>query len=99
MNHRSDFSNAPWHKSTRSGSAGCVEVATLKGVVGVRDSKDCQGPILVFRFDEWNAFLAGVRDGEFDIDSIILGRFLSDDQSPSPCRLQMPTTELTEPYL
>jgi hypothetical protein len=69
MNHMSDFSNAVWHKSTRSGNAGCVEIATLECVVGVRDSKDRQGPVLVFRFDEWNAFLAGVRDGEFDLPS------------------------------
>jgi Domain of unknown function (DUF397) len=68
MNDVSDFSNAVWHKSTRSGDGGCVEVATREPVVGVRDSKDRQGPVLVFRFDEWNAFLAGVRDGEFNID-------------------------------
>jgi hypothetical protein len=67
MNHVLDFSNAAWHKSSRSGGGACVEVATLQRVVGVRDSKDRQGPILVFRFDEWNAFLAGVRDGEFDL--------------------------------
>ena len=67
MNYMSDFSNAVWYKSARSGDVGCVEVATLERVVGVRDSKDRQGPVLVFRFDEWNAFLAGVRDGEFDL--------------------------------
>jgi hypothetical protein len=67
MNHVSDFSNAVWHKSVRSGGSGCVEVATFEHLVGVRDSKDRQGPVLVFRFDEWNAFLAGVRDGEFDL--------------------------------
>jgi hypothetical protein len=67
MNHISDFSNAVWHKSTKSATGGCVEVATLERVVGVRDSKDRQGPVLVFRFDEWNAFLAGVRDFEFDL--------------------------------
>jgi hypothetical protein len=67
MDQMSDFSNAVWHKSLRSASGGCVEVATLERVVGVRDSKDRQGPVLVFRFDEWNAFLAGVRDGEFDL--------------------------------
>jgi hypothetical protein len=67
MNHMPDFSNAIWLKSTRSGGSGCVEVATLERVVGVRDSKDRQGPVLVFRFDEWNAFLAGIRDGEFDL--------------------------------
>jgi hypothetical protein len=67
MNHIPDFSNAVWHKSTRSANSGCVEVATLEHLVGVRDSKDRHGPVLVFRFDEWNAFLAGVRDGEFDL--------------------------------
>jgi hypothetical protein len=67
MNHIPDFSNAIWHKSARSGDIGCVEIATLERVVGVRDSKDREGPVLIFRFDEWNAFLAGVRDGEFDL--------------------------------
>ena len=67
MNQVSDFSNAVWHKSTRSGGAGCVEVATLERVVGVRDSKHREGPVLVFRFDEWEAFVAGVRIGEFDL--------------------------------
>jgi hypothetical protein len=67
MNHMPDFSNAIWHKSTRSGNSGCVEIATLERVIGVRDSKDRQGPVLVFRSDEWDAFLAGVRDGEFDL--------------------------------
>jgi hypothetical protein len=67
MDQMSDFSNALWHKSTKSASGGCVEVATLDRAVGVRDSKDRHGPVLVFRFDEWNAFLAGVRDGEFDL--------------------------------
>ena len=67
MDHTSDFSNAVWHKSTKSADVGCVEVATLERLVGVRDSKDRQGPVLVFRFDEWDAFTAGVRDGEFDL--------------------------------
>jgi hypothetical protein len=67
MNHPPDFSDAVWHKSTRSGNSGCVEVTILERVVGVRDSKDRRGPHLVFRFDEWNAFLAGVRNAEFDL--------------------------------
>jgi hypothetical protein len=67
MNDVLDFSSAVWHKSTRSGNSGCVEVATLEHLVGVRDSKDRQGPVLIFRFDEWEAFLGGVRDGEFDL--------------------------------
>jgi hypothetical protein len=45
----------------------CVEVASLPGdQIGVRDSKDTEGPVLRFTPDEWNAFLGGVRNGEFD---------------------------------
>ena len=56
-----------WHKSTRSGTGNCVEVAPL---VGVRDSKDREGPVLTFNQEEWRAFLEGVRDGEFDLSEI-----------------------------
>ncbi len=45
----------------------CVEVAGLPdGRIGVRNSRDLQGPILRFTSDEWDAFLGGVRNGEFD---------------------------------
>lgn len=58
-----------WFKSSFSGPAGnaCVEVALLPGEIAVRDSKDRQGPVLVFTPEEWRAFLAGVRAGEFDL--------------------------------
>ena len=65
-----DLTGAVWHKSTRSGGNGgdCVEVAAnLPGIVAVRDTKDPDGATLVFTHAEWEAFLAGVRDGEFDI--------------------------------
>ena len=58
----------PWIKSSYSNSgANCVELARARdGAVAVRDSKDPEGPKLVFTPDEWRAFAAGVRDGEFD---------------------------------
>jgi len=61
-------SDARWVKSSFSFSNGnCVEVANLSGgTVGVRDSKDVQGPVLRFTPAEWDAFLGGVRNGEFD---------------------------------
>ncbi len=65
-----DLTGAVWHKSTRSGGNGgdCVEVAVnLPGIVAVRDTKDRDGAALVFTHSEWEAFVAGVRDGEFDI--------------------------------
>lgn len=44
----------------------CVEVAAGADAVAVRDSKDLDGPVLSFTRDEWSAFLAGVKAGEFD---------------------------------
>jgi hypothetical protein len=62
-----DLSRAVWRKSTRSGTNGCVEVALDAAGVAVRDSKQQgNGPVLLFTAREWDAFLAGVRNGEFD---------------------------------
>ncbi len=64
-----DLTDARWRKSSHSGNNGgnCVEVARdLPGVVALRDSKDPDGPVLFFTPDEWRAFAAGVRAGEFD---------------------------------
>jgi Domain of unknown function (DUF397) len=64
-----NIERADWRKSSHSGDNGgnCVEVArNLPGAVAVRDSKNPEGPKLVFTPDEWRAFAAGVRDGEFD---------------------------------
>jgi hypothetical protein len=61
-------SGSHWIKSSLSYSnSNCVEVAGLPdGKVGVRHSKDSEGPVLRFTSDEWHAFLGGVRNGEFD---------------------------------
>lgn len=59
---------AHWTKSSLSYANGdCVEVVSLPGDgIGVRNSKDSAGPVLVFTSDEWHAFIGGVRNGEFD---------------------------------
>jgi Domain of unknown function (DUF397) len=59
-----------WRKSSYSGSSGgnCVEVAQFPAsAIAMRDSKDPDGPRLVFTPDEWQAFVAGVKAGEFDL--------------------------------
>ncbi|HEY2723106.1 MAG TPA: DUF397 domain-containing protein [Pseudonocardiaceae bacterium] len=63
-----DLTNSTWRKSTHSNADySCVEVADLHGGYrAVRDSKDRDGPVLLFTPAEWTAFTAGVRDSEFD---------------------------------
>ncbi|CAJ64974.1 MULTISPECIES: DUF397 domain-containing protein [Frankia] len=63
-----DLSGAEWRKSSHSATqTNCVEIARVADVVAVRDSKDPDGPVLVFTPSEWAAFLAGARDGEFNL--------------------------------
>ncbi len=64
-----DLTGADWRKSRHSGEeAGCVETAFLAdGRVAVRDSKDRSGPALFYARGEWAAFVAGIKDGEFDL--------------------------------
>lgn len=52
-----------------------VEVAVAEGskegsdyVITMRDARDPDSPALVFTPAEWDAFVAGVKDGEFDLD-------------------------------
>lgn len=57
-----------WFKATRSvGNGQCVEVRRYDGAIQVRDSKDPDGPVLTFTADEWDAFVDGARQGEFDL--------------------------------
>jgi hypothetical protein len=60
-----------WQKSSGSGNhnGGCVEVAGHQnGDVFVRDTKDNgTGPVLRFTSGEWDAFIQGAKDGEFDL--------------------------------
>ncbi|WP_035735570.1 DUF397 domain-containing protein [Glycomyces arizonensis] len=60
-----------WRTSTRSSSNGgqCVEAGPLSdgsGRVAVRHSHHPEGSVIVYPRAEWDAFLAGAKDGEFD---------------------------------
>ena len=63
-----DTAGLNWVKSSLSFSnSNCLEVAALPdGGTAVRDSKAPDGPILRFTAAEWDAFLGGVKAGEFD---------------------------------
>jgi hypothetical protein len=56
-----------FHVSSFCSFGNCVEVGrTPDGVVLVRDTKDRAQDALTFTDDEWAAFVAGVKAGEFD---------------------------------
>ncbi|MDY7084734.1 DUF397 domain-containing protein [Paractinoplanes brasiliensis] len=57
-----------WQKSRRSNPSGnCVECAVLpNGEVAMRNSRDPEGPALIYTRAEIEAFLGGVHDGDFD---------------------------------
>lgn len=65
---RIDLSNAQWITTTHGGPDldNSVEVAFVGEAIAVRDSKNPDGPALIFTVAEWDAFVGGAKDGEFD---------------------------------
>ncbi|WP_422770872.1 DUF397 domain-containing protein [Plantactinospora sp. WMMC1484] len=66
-----ELAGVKWHVSTRSSGGGgnCVEAGPLgdgSGRVAVRHSRAPEGAVIVYTRAEWDAFLAGAKDGEFD---------------------------------
>ena len=66
---RIDLTDARWFTSTHGGpdGEGRVEVAFVGDAIAVRDSTNPSGPALIFTAAEWDAFVGGAKDGEFDI--------------------------------
>jgi hypothetical protein len=64
-----------WRKSSHSGGEGqeCVEIAALRTprMVGMRDSKDPDGPVLAFTTSEWARFLAHVKGYQQDGSELV----------------------------
>jgi hypothetical protein len=63
-----ELADAKWKKSSHSNAQGdCVELAQLSGGdVAVRNSRDPEGPALIYTRSEIECLLLGVKDGEFD---------------------------------
>ncbi|GIG57500.1 hypothetical protein Lfu02_18720 [Longispora fulva] len=64
-----DETRAVWQRAENpDGSPGRIGVAFVDDLIGMRDMAEENGPILVFTPAEWDAFIGGVQDGEFDIE-------------------------------
>jgi len=69
MSSQHDPASPPvrWRKSSFSNAGNqCVEVASIAGAIAVRDSKDPDRSHLTVRTAVWQAFLDGVKRGEYD---------------------------------
>ena len=65
----SELQSARWRKSSFSGNGNnnCVEMAPLAtGEVAVRNSRDRNGPTLIYTRAEVEALIRGARNGDFD---------------------------------
>jgi hypothetical protein len=68
---REELAGIGWRISSRSTNNGgnCVEAGPLadgSGRVAVRHSHHPDAAVIVYTRAEWDAFLAGAKDGEFD---------------------------------
>ena len=64
-----DLETAVWRRSSRSGPrpGNSVEVAFVDNAVALRDSTNPGGAVLIFTAAEWDAFVDGAKDGEFEL--------------------------------
>ena len=71
---REDLARVQWRVSSRSTSGGggnCVEAGPLDdgtGRVALRHSQHPDGPVIIYTRAEWDAFVAGAKDNEFDFN-------------------------------
>ncbi|MFC9973492.1 DUF397 domain-containing protein [Spirillospora sp. NPDC127200] len=57
-----------WRKATRSNQSGsCVELAALSPDIGVRDSKDPEGPFLQLTATAFAGLVLRIREGHLNL--------------------------------
>ncbi|GLY05895.1 MULTISPECIES: DUF397 domain-containing protein [Actinoplanes] len=57
-----------WRRSRHCANGTCVEVARIGDQFLIRDSKNVGGAPLAFSRAEWEAFVAGVKAGDFGFE-------------------------------
>lgn len=65
-----DTATATWQRTTNlDGTPGKLEIGFAdNGLVALRYADEPDGTILIYTPAEWDAFVEGVKDGEFDIE-------------------------------
>jgi hypothetical protein len=55
-----------WRTTGRCDGGHCVQIGTLGRSIVIRSSTDQDGTYITLSRDEWEEFVAGVKDGNFD---------------------------------
>jgi hypothetical protein len=84
-----DTATARWERTTHEdGTPAALEIGYAdNGLVALRMAEDPEGDILIYTPSEWEAFVEGVRDGEFDIetwDDEPIVEIIEDDEDDAP---------------
>jgi hypothetical protein len=62
-----ELSTVDWRTSRSCANGNCVQVGAVgDGSVAIRDSKSPGGAVLLYTAGEWQDFLAGAKNGDFD---------------------------------
>jgi predicted secreted Zn-dependent protease len=61
-----DGGNLSWRVARHCDGGACVRVAPAGEMILLGDSKNPDGPILSYTRTEWEAFITGIKRGEFD---------------------------------
>jgi Domain of unknown function (DUF397) len=65
FSNESEPADLKWRKATYStGNGACVEVASLRGILAIRDSQDKGGPIMMCGKPTWESFVAAIQASE-----------------------------------
>jgi Domain of unknown function (DUF397) len=75
-----DLTRVEWRTAEVGGD---IEVGFVDDLIGMRNAKEPDSPVLIFTPSEWEAFLAGAKDGEFDPEELALVAQESADGLPS----------------
>jgi hypothetical protein len=65
MHHRMT-AHPIWRSAISCTGGQCIQVAAIGNGVAIRDSKNPAGAILVYSTEEWETFVAGAKNGDFD---------------------------------
>jgi hypothetical protein len=69
--NQTKFLDEEFKKSSHTGGDrwACVEVAIRSNVIGVRHTRDASKTTLEYSHEEWDAFIKGAKEGQFDLPS------------------------------